>query len=477
MWRRAIWARLAYGLFPTFRNLMEPASLRPMRPLPPDLAGDAVAGGTAAAEPFRLTNVAVASGSLFFTVACYFAWVMFRPHVPAPAMNLWLGATGLFMVSWYVLVIAFLVRKPDDIERRTIWYPAQLYVRIGSNLVVLATIWLFFPSAPRDLQLVMTIFYVAHVPTQILALPQRGLINAAGTIVILGSVAVVQWRYGGAYSDIIAVFVLAYAAVMIMLGRAEGTAIEDVLAERRKSEAAAYKLAVAVTAVAEERDAKTRFIATASHDLGQPLQAASLFFEQTLRAEDPAVHGHAVDGVRSAFAAADQLLSHMLNHLRLESDAVEPLFAPLSLDPALARIASQFEPSAKAAGISLKALPANIRLETDRTLLDRALGNLVDNAIRHSRGSRVLIAARRQGSNRARLWVLDNGRGIAAADADYVFDDYFQGSDRLAAASTGFGLGLSSVRRIAVLLNGEAGLDCRWRSGAAFYLDLPVAQP
>jgi signal transduction histidine kinase len=439
------------------------------------VTGAAAAGAGAVAEPFRLTNVAVASGSLFFTVASYFAWAMFRPYVPPPTMNIWVGATGLFMITWYALVIAFLIRKPDDIERRTIWYPAQLYVRIGSNLVVLATIWLFLPFAPRELQLVMTIFYVAHVPTQILALPQRGLINSVGTIVILGSVAVVHLWKGGSYSVIIAAFVLAFAAVMIMLGRAEGTAIEDVLAERRKSEAAAAKLSVAVTEVAAERDAKTRFIATASHDLGQPLQAASLFFEQTLRTNDPAVHGLAVDGVRSAFAAADQLLSHMLNHLRLESDAINPLFAPLSLDPMLARIASQFEPAATAAGISLQALPTRIRLETDRALLDRALGNLVDNAIRHSRASRVVIAARRNGGNRMRLWVLDNGRGVAATDADYIFNDYFQGVETKAAATTGFGLGLSSVRRISILLKGEAGLDRRWRSGAAFFLDLPMA--
>jgi signal transduction histidine kinase len=440
-------------------------------------AADGAAGGGAVAEPFRLTNVAVASGSMFFSVACYFAWAMFRPHVPPATMNTWIGATGLFMATWYALVIMFLIRKPDDIERRTIWYPAQLYVRIGSNLVVLATIWLFFPFAPRELQLVMTIFYVAHVPTQILALPQRGLINTAGTIVILGSVAAVHLRQGGSYSVIIAVFVVVYAAVMIMLGRAEGIAIEDVLAERRKSEAAAFKLGVALKDVAAERDAKTRFIATASHDLGQPLQAASLFFEQTLRVADPPTRGLAVDGVRNAFAAADQLLSHMLNHLRLESDAVDPLFAPLSLNPVLARIVSQFGPSAKAAGISLKALPTDMRLETDRTLLDRALGNLVDNAIRHSRASRVVIAARRHGSGRMRLWVLDNGRGVATTDADYVFNDYFQGSDTLATASTGFGLGLSSVRRIAVLLKGEAGLDRRWRSGAAFFLDLPIVPP
>ncbi len=437
------------------------------------------ASASALAAPpdiFRLTNVAVGAGSLFFSIAVYFAWAMFSPDVSAPAMNLWLGGTAVFMVSWYALVITFLIRQPDEAERRTTWHPAQIYVRIGSNLVVLATIWLFYPEAPRPLQLVMTIFYVAHVPTQILALPQRGLINAAGTIIILGSVAAVQLRHGGDYAMNIAVFVIAFGAVMIMLGRAEGSTITDVMAERRKSEEAARRLALALAAVAEERDAKTRFIATASHDLGQPLQAASLFFDQTLRAPDAAMRDEAIAGVHAALAAADQLLSHMLNHLRLEADAVEPLFSHFALGPLLTRVAAQWQPAAAMAGISMRVVPGRHLVRLDRALLERAMGNLIGNAIAHSGATRLLIGARQQGDT-LRLWVIDNGCGVARVDAARVFEDYYRGSDSRALVKSGFGLGLSSVRRIAVLFDGDAGIDPRWIGGAAFYLQCPAQAP
>ena len=124
--------------------------------------------------------------------------------------------------------------------------------------MVLATIWLFFPHAPRELPTGHDhLLRRACSHGQILALPQRGLINAAGTFVILGSVAIVHLISGGQYAEIIAGFVLAFATVMIMLGRAEGSTIDDLLAERRKSEEAARKLALALASVAEERDAKT----------------------------------------------------------------------------------------------------------------------------------------------------------------------------------------------------------------------------
>ena len=448
-----------------------PGTVRAVSPVTDD--SGAIDAAASAADIFRLTNFAVGAGSLFFTIAAGFAWLMFRPYVPPASMQLWLGGTALFMVSWYVLAITFLIRRPDEEQRRTVWYRAQIYVRVGSNLVVLATIWLFYPHAPRDLQLVMTIFYVAHVPTQILALPQRGMINAAGTTVILGSVAAVQLLHGGAYATIIAIFVAVFALVMIILGLSEGHTIDDLLAERRKSEESARKLALALTAVAEERDAKTRFIATASHDLSHPLQAASLFFDQTLRAPDAALRLQAADGVRNAFAEADQLLSHMLSHLRLEADAVDPHFARLTLGPVLARLAAQFLPTAQMAGISLRAMPTPVQIETDRALLERALGNLVINAIQHSGATRIVIAQRHAGPDRLRLWVIDNGRGIGATDIDRLFDDYYQGPTASGGASGGFGLGLASVRRISLLLQGSAGIDPRWRDGAAFYLELP----
>jgi signal transduction histidine kinase len=112
---------------------------------------------------------------------------------------------------------------------------------------------------------------------------------------------------------------------------------------------------------------------------------------------------------------------------------------------------------------------------TDRVLLERSLGNLVNNAVQHSGATRIVMGLRISGSGCARVWVIDDGRGIEPVDADHLFEDYYRGNASV--VKSGFGLGLSSVRRIATLLHGAAGLDMRWRQGAAFYLEFPAQAP
>jgi signal transduction histidine kinase len=432
-------------------------------------------------DPFRyvvkIDRVAAVVGLCFFALAAWLAWMLFKEIVPVFLMRPWLVATTAFLLSWLIIDIALLIRRPDDPALVKTWEWLANYVRLGSNLIVLATIWLFLPFAPRSLQLVMTVFYVAHVPTQILTVPARGKVNATGAFFVLGSVAVVHLIDGSEYARLIATFLAAFAIVMVNLALVLGRLISKVIDERRQSDELADRLEVALVEVAQERDAKTQFIAAASHDLGQPLQAASLFFDQTLRAPDSSQRNQAAEGVRRAFASADQLLSHMLNHLRLEADAVDPYFALISLGPLLERIAAQFGPAAKEVGMGITVVRTSAKLLTDRVLLERALGNLINNAVHHSGGKRILIGVRAQGKGRLRLYVIDDGGGISSADAEHIFDDYYRGSDSQAVVKCGFGLGLSSVRRIAALLHGEAGLDRRWLHGSAFTLDFPTPIP
>jgi signal transduction histidine kinase len=83
------------------------------------------------------------------------------------------------------------------------------------------------------------------------------------------------------------------------------------------------------------------------------------------------------------------------------------------------------------------------------------------------------LPQRERESYTVRLWVIDDGRGVAAQDQARLFDDYAQGSDHGDEVRGGFGLGLASVRRIMALMGGRCGLDPRWRGGAAFFLELP----
>jgi signal transduction histidine kinase len=425
------------------------------------------------AHPLTVTLFATIVTPLFFTIAVALAVHAFRPLVPPRLMGPWLVATLAFLLWWIAASIVLVWRRPgrDELLRR--WAPLTRVVVTGSNLIVLATVWLFLPYGPTELRVVMAAFYVGQIATQVAYSPENVRPIRIGMVAIFGSAAFQLLASGEAVEAIVALFLLAFGVAMFVGAGAQLGYVRDAIRARFLVEDAQAETERAMASVSEARDAKTRFIAAASHDLGQPLQAAALFFDQVMRAPDAAERARAADGVLRAFAATDQLLSHMLAHLHLESGTVRPQLAPVALGPALARLAAQFEPAAQGEGIELRTVHSKREVVTDPALLDRALGNLIGNAIRHSRGSRVLLGVKRCHPAIA-IWVIDNGVGVSRADLAYIFDDYYRGGRTDDATPSGFGLGLSSVRRISGLLGGSAGLDQRWAGGSAFHILLPA---
>jgi signal transduction histidine kinase len=396
-----------------------------------------------------------------------------RSAVPDAIWWTWIVAECLFLAAWLALVVIMWFRQPDARETVVVWGHASRTLTYLSQFFVAWAIWVFFPCCPEAQRLMLAGMFLLCSPAQLIAAPENVMANRVGIIASNGSLVAWFALHGSPNGYAMGGFALVIGIMLFLLcGYLPGT-VAATVAARLTVEQTKAELERALADVAYERDAKTRFIAEASHDLGQPLQAASLFFDQTLRAPDPEQRSRAADGVRKAFASADQLLSHMLNHLRLEADAVDPHFARFAVGPAMARIAAQFAPAASAAGIDIRPVKSHAYLRLDKVLFERALGNMLSNAIEHSGATRIVIGARTS-QGRVRIWVIDDGTGIARVDAARIFDDYYRGSDSRAAVKSGFGLGLSSVRRIATLMDGAAGLDARWLGGAAFYLDFPA---
>jgi signal transduction histidine kinase len=430
-----------------------------------------------ASHPLRPLVLAGAVTLVAYTGGVFAVWLGTGEYVPNALKIPWIGAALIFVVIWFVLVVTMWARRPNAREAVRIWGHASVFITVTSQLVVIWAIWIFFPLLPDERRMLLSGMFLICSPTQLIAAPENVTANRFGIVVSLGSLVTWLVLEGSQLSLIMAGFAAGIGLMLYALCNYVPGTVAQTVEARLAAEEAKTELEVALVTVANERDAKTRFIAAASHDLGQPLQAASLFFDQTMRAPDASSRARAAEGVRKSFASADQLLSHMLNHLRLEADAVSPHFAKLSVGPILARIASQFGPAAHEAGVNIKVLATSARLRIDRVLFERALGNLIHNAIVHSGASQILVGVRKSGQAHVRIWVIDNGVGIAQVDATRVFEDYYQGSDSRAAAKSGFGLGLSSVSRLAILMDGAAGLEPRWLSGSAFYLEFPVIDP
>lgn len=342
------------------------------------------------------------------------------------------------------------------------WYANSL---AGFWLVAVFSViafWVTMPFASPAQQLLAVL--AAQLPVAIAATgtvkhPDYGGRSWRGTyvpVVVPAGISAYFVYFGGAFATPIIVNLALFCGLQVLMRELlQASMIEAWLAE---AEAAA------------QRDARTRFLASASHDLGQPLHSARLFFDQAVRGADPARRAVAVKHAEAAFDTVERQLDHMNSYMRLEAGGVMPQLRPVVVGPLLAEVAARAALSSPS-GLVVKVVPSRLTVRADHDLLERALSNLVENTFRHAQATRLLIGARRE-LGRIKLWVIDDGAGVADTDMPTLFDDYVRGSNHGDEQRGGFGLGLASVRRIAGLFGGSAGIDPRWHSGAAFFIDL-----
>jgi len=224
-------------------------------------------------------------------------------------------------------------------------------------------------------------------------------------------------------------------------------------------------------------ESKTRFLAAASHDLRQPLQAAGMFAEVlSARITDPATVS-VVDKLRRSIEATNSLLGSLLDVSALEAGKITPNLSAFRLMPLLAALVDQIEPEATARGLSIGAVPTKARIVSDPVLLERLLRNLLVNAVRYTETGGVLIGCRHRGDHVA-IQVWDTGIGIPASQVAKVFDDFTR-IDRPGAAvdSRGLGLGLGVVRRMAGLLDHPLEVRTLSGRGSCFGVVVPRADP
>lgn len=434
------------------------------------------------ADPAEHTRIRAAESRIEFNVAGAFtiliagtlAYVhmLFADIVPPARLWAWTGMVIAAIVVMVVLPVAVLVRRPDDAEIMKVWSPLGKFAAILFDAAVAASVWLLLPYASEPLRLLMVVFYAACVSGQVISTAESLGTITFGVVSIFGSAALFFVMAPGPYSAGLAVFLVAFGALMIGVAATLKVAIRSAIAARLSAEAISADLAAALAAATEARQAKTRFIAAATHDLRQPLQAAALFFNR-IAARQSATSDATVVNARLAFAEAAGLLDQLLEHLRLDGGMIQPNAARTPLATIIPRVCTEVAEIAAVSAFRIDHVESRLAVTADPALLVRILRNLLHNAMRHSRGSRILVGARQRGG-RVRIYVVDNGRGIPLAHAASLFDDLKPAtSDPV--GQKGVGLGLPSSRRMAELMGGSMGLDPVWRHGAAFYCELPLA--
>ncbi|WDR02624.1 PAS-domain containing protein [Devosia algicola] len=220
---------------------------------------------------------------------------------------------------------------------------------------------------------------------------------------------------------------------------------------------------------------KTRFLAAASHDLLQPLNAARLYTSTLIERAKSTGLGDLAHSIEASLTAVEDIMSALLDMSRIDSGALRPAPAPVRVRDLLKKIEVEFGPMARERGVQLVVVPTKATVIADRMLVGRILQNLASNAIKYTApGGRVLVGARRRGS-RVRLDVIDSGIGFNKDQHKLVFAEFAR-LERGARMAQGLGLGLSIVQRLVAALGLTLELDSVEGRGSRFSLILAAAR-
>jgi signal transduction histidine kinase len=218
---------------------------------------------------------------------------------------------------------------------------------------------------------------------------------------------------------------------------------------------------------------KTRFLAAASHDLLQPLNAARLYtstlFERT-RGTPMADIAASID---ASLNAVEDIMSTLLDISRMDSGALKVTLANFNVLDLLKKIEIEFQPLASEKNIDLRVVGASLIVRSDRMLLARVVQNLVSNAVKYTKpGGRVRVGCRKRGKT-VRLDVVDTGIGIDRHQHNLIFTE-FSRLEQGARIAPGLGLGLSIVQRILVALDHPMEIESIVGKGSRFSVAVPL---
>ncbi|WGV20779.1 ATP-binding protein [Pseudomonas putida] len=220
---------------------------------------------------------------------------------------------------------------------------------------------------------------------------------------------------------------------------------------------------------------KDKYLAAASHDLLQPLNAARLLISTLRERPLPEAEKVLVERTHQALEGAEDLLTDLLDISRLDQAAVKPDVALYRLDELFGPLVSEFCTVADAAGLKLRARIGDYAISTDLRLMTRILRNFLSNACRYTDEGRILLGARRRGDH-LRLEVWDTGRGIAADRLQAIFLEFNQLDVGRAADRKGVGLGLAIVERIAKILGYRVEVRSWPGRGSMFSIEVPIGE-
>jgi signal transduction histidine kinase/CheY-like chemotaxis protein len=219
--------------------------------------------------------------------------------------------------------------------------------------------------------------------------------------------------------------------------------------------------------------AKTRFLAAASHDLRQPLQALGLFVAQLRARMDATERRRVIERIDAALAAMNELFNALLDVSKIDAGGLTPDLSEFPVARLLKRIEQTFAEAAHEKELSLRVLPSRAWVRSDFILLERIVLNLVSNAVRYTSRGGIMVGCRRRGGE-LRIEVWDTGVGIPPDQHRNIFGEFYRLGERDCDQRAGLGLGLAIVDRLCRLLGHPITVASTVGRGSRFTVAVPT---
>jgi two-component system CheB/CheR fusion protein len=223
--------------------------------------------------------------------------------------------------------------------------------------------------------------------------------------------------------------------------------------------------------------AKSRFLAAASHDLRQPLQALSLMrgaLDRRIREDRKEEALELVARLDETAAAMSGMLNTLLDINQLEAGTVHAEMVSFPLDDLLDRLKDEFTYHAQAQNLALRVVQCGLSIYSDPRLLEQMIRNLLSNALKYTTRGKVLLGCRRR-KDVLSIEIWDTGVGIPNEELQTIFDEYHQLNNAARERSRGLGLGLSIVQRLADLLGHPVSVRSQPGKGSVFAIDIMLS--
>ncbi|HSW13640.1 MAG TPA: hybrid sensor histidine kinase/response regulator [Solimonas sp.] len=402
--------------------------------------------------------------------------LLLASYVPVLAAAVWL----VLVLGAVALRTRVVMRLPDDRSRSDeakLQLISRLYWATG---VMQALVLGFFPFVPGVIGAIMTIYIIGVCSATIHATAGYRPLCLPYTLVMmvpigLAWLAVPGIDAGGIERIVFGGLSLIYITTMLSHAKgAYGVFMESYNIRMQRVDLN-RKLRVALANAETANRAKTRFLASASHDLRQPIHALSLFSGSLLlRPMDPRTTAIAEQIDKAVKSLASQL-DALLDISRLDAGVIERSISTVDLQTLLSQLAEEFQPQADRKGLRLGfRSPPQTMVRSDPMLLQRILRNLLSNAVKYTDSGRIDVSVEYI-AGKARVTVADTGRGIPAAEQERVFEEFYQLHNPERDRTKGLGLGLAIVRRLTELLGLDLRLQSTPGSGSRFSIDIPAA--